>query len=254
MDNANDRPVVNPALVLDLIRSRRSIRGFDQNREVPDEILDAILDAARWAPSAGNGQPTEFIVVRAAETRNRIADLYVKQSADKKEMEKAVRGFIRLPGAGFRHAPVHVIVIGDPRVNECYPVRTILDKGERHFTTSLATATYLLHLMAASFGLGSQYVSDAGSHYMATMLKAMLHIPEPYQVYELIAIGYPTRWPDAPPRRPLADIVHREQYDQAKFRSNEQLNEFLQDVTRLGAFGKSKGRRDEGDAAPEDER
>jgi nitroreductase len=46
-----------------LVEKRRSIRGYDQGRDVPDEIINAILDCARWAPSGGNGQPWEFIVL-----------------------------------------------------------------------------------------------------------------------------------------------------------------------------------------------
>ena len=43
---------------------RRSIRGYDGSREFPEETVRRILDCARWAPSGGNGQPWEFIVVR----------------------------------------------------------------------------------------------------------------------------------------------------------------------------------------------
>src|SRR5215208_6743005 len=123
-----------------LARDRRSIRGFQRDRDVPEALIRQIIEVARWAPSGGNGQPWEFVVVRD--------------------------GTIRMTGAGFRDAPVHIVVVGDPRVNESYPVRTREDKGERHFITGLANATLLLHLAATSLGLASQYVSDAGSPYM----------------------------------------------------------------------------------------
>ena len=45
-----------------LVEQRRSTRGYDENREVSNEAVAAILDCARWAPSGGNGQPWEFIV------------------------------------------------------------------------------------------------------------------------------------------------------------------------------------------------
>jgi hypothetical protein len=86
-------------------------------------------------------------------------------------MEMAVRREAKMTGDGFRHAPVHIIVLGDPRVKETYPVRTMLDKADSHFYTGLANATLLIHLAATSFGLASQYVSDASSPYMETMLK-----------------------------------------------------------------------------------
>src|SRR5438552_2493292 len=169
-----------------LARERRSIRGYQRNRDVPDALVRQIVEVARWAPSGGNGQPWEFVVIRNAEMRARIAELFMKQQEEKKEMELAIRGTIRLTGAGFRDAPVYILVVGDPRVNESYPIRTREDKGERHFITGLANATLLLHLAATSLGLASQYVSDVGSPYMATMLRAWIGIPDPLRFYEHI--------------------------------------------------------------------
>lgn len=61
-----------------LVARRRSIRGYEE-RQVSDEMVRTILDCARWAPSGGNGQPWEFVVVRDQATRYKIADYYVKQ-------------------------------------------------------------------------------------------------------------------------------------------------------------------------------
>jgi len=47
-----------------LVEQRRSIRGYDESWEVSVDTVITILDCARWAPSGGNGQPWEFIVVR----------------------------------------------------------------------------------------------------------------------------------------------------------------------------------------------
>src|SRR5918996_5808712 len=57
-------------------------------------------------------------------------------------------------------------------------------------SAGLANATLLIHLTAASLGLAAQYVSDANSPYMETMLKVLLRIPEPLRVYHLVPIGY----------------------------------------------------------------
>ena len=142
-------------------------------------MVRKILDCARWAPSGGNGQPWEFIVIRDEKTRHEIADFFLKQQEHKKEMEMAVRGDAKMTGDEFRHAPVHLIVLGDPRVKETYPVRTMLDKANSHFYTGLASATLLIHRAATSLGLASQYVSDASSPYMETMLKVLLGVPNP---------------------------------------------------------------------------
>ena len=223
-----------------LVERRRSIRGYDESREVSDAMVDTILDCARWAPSGGNGQPWEFIIVRDKQTRHKIADIYLQQLIDKREMDMAVRGTAKMTGDGFRHAPVHVIILGDPRVKEAYPIRTKLEKADSHFITGLANATLLIHLAAASLGLASQYVSDANSPYMETMLKAMLGVPEPLRIYHLVPIGYAKGPVAAPPRRKLEEIVHYEKYDMAKYRDESGIAGFVKTRTLQGAYGRGR--------------
>ncbi len=222
----------------ELAMNRRSIRGYQKDKEVPEEVIRKILEIARWAPSGGNGQPWEFIVVRDGETRNKIADLYLKQLEHKKEMEMAVRGEIKMTGAGFRNAPVHIVVLGDPRVNESYPIRTREEKSESHFYSGMANATLLIHLAATSLGLGSQYVSDASSPYMSTMLKVLLGVPEPLKIYHVVPIGYPSGAVKPPPRRELDSMIHLEKYDPNKIRSDKDFNKFLMTLTRRGSYGR----------------
>ena len=221
-----------------LVMSRRSIRGYQKDKDVPEEVVRKILDIASWAPSGGNGQPWEFIVIRDQETRNKIADLYLKQLEHKKEMEMAVRGEIKMTGAGFRNAPVHIVVLGDPRVNESYPIRTREEKSDSHFYSGMANATLLIHLAATSLGLGAQYVSDASSPYMSTMLKVLLGVPEPLKIYHVVPIGYPSTPVSAPPRRALDSMTHVEKYDMKKFRDEKDFNKFLMTLTRRGSYGR----------------
>ena len=219
---------------------RRSIRGYDESREVSEEAVRAILECARWAPSGGNGQPWEFIIVRDQTTRHKIADIYLKQLEPKREMDLAVRGTAKMTGDGFRHAPVHVVILGDPRVKESYPIRTKLEKADSHFVTGLANATLLIHLAAASLGLASQYVSDANSPYMETLLKAMLKIPEPLRIYHLVPIGYAKGNFVTPPRRELEEIIHYEQYDMNKYRDDAAMERFINTRTLQGSYGKGR--------------
>lgn len=227
-----------------LVRQRRSIRGYDEKGEVTDEMIGLILNCARWAPSGGNGQPWEFLVVRDRAIRHQIADYYLKQLEQKREMDMAVRGTAKMTGDGFRRAPVHIVIMGDPRVKEAYPIRTKLEKAESHFITGLANATLLIHLAATALGLASQYVSDANSPYMETMLKALLKIPEPLRIYHLVPIGFAKAQVEAPPRRELAEIVHWEKYDMDKYRDDNHFNAFVRSATLQGAYG----RRGMGDA------
>ena len=54
-----------------LVKSRRSVRSYN-GREVPDELILKLLEAAHWAPSAGNCQPWHFYVIRNKELISRI--------------------------------------------------------------------------------------------------------------------------------------------------------------------------------------
>ncbi|HUF42513.1 MAG TPA: nitroreductase family protein [Verrucomicrobiae bacterium] len=224
-----------------LVEKRRSIRGYDEDRPISEEMVRSILDCARWAPSGGNGQPWEFIIVRDPATRYKIADIYMKQMEQKREMDLAVRGTAKMTGDGFRRAPVHIVIVGDPRVKQSYPIRTQLEKAESHFITGLANATLLIHLAATALGLASQYVSDANSPYMETMLKVLLKIPGPLRIYHLVPIGYAKGPVAAPPRRSLEEVVHFETYDAGKFRSDEALSGFVKTRTLQGAYGRRGG-------------
>lgn len=224
----------------ELVMRRRSIRGYDEDREVSEDSVRAILDCARWAPSGGNGQPWEFVIIRDRETRHRIADIYLKQLETKREMDMTVRGTAKMTGDGFRRAPVHIVVLGDPRVEESYPIRTKLEKAESHFITGLANATLLIHLAAAALGLASQYVSDASSPYMETMLKALLRIPEPLRIFHLVPIGYAKGNFVTPPRRELEEIIHYEGYDMNNYRNDAALEQFINRLTLQGGYGKGR--------------
>jgi nitroreductase len=153
-------------------------------------------------------------------------------------MELVVRGDAKMTGDGFRHAPVHLIVLGDPRVKETYPVRTMLDKADSHFYTGLANATLLIHLAATSLGLASQYVSDASSPYMETMLKVLLGVPEPLRVYHLIPLGYASKPIPARPRREVEEMTHYERYDMQKYRDDKEFQKFVMTASRRGYYGK----------------
>ncbi|HEY7061070.1 MAG TPA: nitroreductase family protein [Chloroflexota bacterium] len=234
------QPDVLPAIdqFLALAQVRRSIRGYDPTRDVPDAMIEQIVEAARWAPSGGNGQPWHFVVIRDAADRAWNAELFMKQQEHKAEMERAVRGQVRMTGAGFKNAPVHILVVGDPRVNESYPVRTRLEKSARHFYSGLACATLSLMLAARCLGLATQYVSDAGSPYMGTLLKVRYGIPDPLEIYELVPVGYASTDVTPAPRRPLDSMIHQGRFQPEKLLSDEDMKTWLWTNSRLGAYGK----------------
>ncbi|RLG76528.1 MAG: nitroreductase family protein, partial [Thermoprotei archaeon] len=65
--------------VFEAIKRRRSIRAF-KNIDLPEETVEKLIDAARWAPSAGNIQPWEFIVVRNPVTKQKLSEAALNQT------------------------------------------------------------------------------------------------------------------------------------------------------------------------------
>ncbi|MGA8871659.1 MAG: nitroreductase family protein [Candidatus Acidiferrales bacterium] len=231
-------PLPSIESLLELVRSRRSVRsGFLKDKPVSDEQIETILEAARWAPSGGNSQPWEFIVIRDPETRDKITSLYKSQMRDKIEIEETVRGRRSIvdPGLAFRYAPVFIIVLGDPRTIDAYPARTKLEKWESHFYSSLANSVLQLMLAAHALGLTTIYVSDVSSPYFSVMIKSLLDVPDPLQVYQLVPVGFAEESPTIHhPRRPLKDMVHHEKYDPALFRSETQIQDFMEEMSIRG--------------------
>ena len=157
-----------------------------------------------------------------------IIDIAKKQLKEKIEMEWVTRRTRKVGSdSGFVHAPVFIIIVGDPRTIEAYPVRTRMDKWQSHYFSSLSNTVLTIVLAAEAIGLGSQWLSDIASPYFATMVKALLGIPDPLQPYHLIPIGHVSRKLRPNPRRELDEMVHQDQYDMAKFRSDEQVREFF---------------------------
>ena len=61
--------------VLNLLKTRRSIRKY-KNKPVEEEKIEKCLEAARWAPSASNRQPWEFIVVKDENTKRKLSTIH----------------------------------------------------------------------------------------------------------------------------------------------------------------------------------
>ena len=83
---ALDEPEPSEPPILDTIHGRRSVRRYLQ-KKVPDEILDQVLEAARWAPSPHGRQPWRFAVLTRDETKVRLADAMGEEWRTNLEMD-----------------------------------------------------------------------------------------------------------------------------------------------------------------------
>ena len=219
--------------LLELVKTRRSVRAFT-SQPVPDEIVDEIIEAARWAPSGANSQPWEFVVIKDPETKDRMGAIVRAQMELTHAAELTRVPELRWPSAArpvsdpaWPAAPVLILVCGDPRVSKSFPLLTYLERGQSHFVSGLASAFLQMTLAATSLRLGCHWVSHVGTAYCSALVKDLLGIPEDYVLYDMLAVGYPAAPPAPRLVREREAMTHRERYDPAKYRTDEQIREYL---------------------------
>jgi nitroreductase len=169
----------------EVVRRRRMCRGY-RDEDIPDEVLQSILDLGLRFPSAGHTQPQELIVIR--------------DPAIKEELGRAAFGQMFLA-----EAPVVIAVVSDTR-------RSARRYGERgvsfYSIVDGAFASLLLLLAAVDRGLGAAFVAAFDDEGAA----AVLGLPRHVRPIGLIPIGYCSDSPHGLSRRSPGEIVHREQY------------------------------------------
>lgn len=218
--------------LINLLKSRRSIRAYKPD-PIPDEFVQKIIEAARWAPSGGNSQPWEFIVIKRKEIKDRIADLFVESTKPVRQAEMTREKELRVPALereitqpGFKNAPVFILLCGDPRLNQAFPLLVYQKSGMEILISNLASAFLCMQLAAKSLGLGSQWISAAGS-LMEDPLKKFLDIPKEFKIYDMMAVGYPA-YPLGPrsPRR-IEEMIHEDRYDRSRLRTDHEIRDFI---------------------------
>ncbi len=220
--------------LLELVKKRRSIRRF-RPEPIPDEYVDKIIEVARWAPSAANSQPWEFIVIKKEELKRKIVQLIKEDRVLTQKMELTRELALRSPGQvkpverfGYEDAPVFIILCSDTRTKEAFPVHVALQRGQSNLDSSLANAFLYMQLAVTTLGLGAQWVSATRNLFEQCLIKELLGIPEELQIYDMMAVGYPTAEPR--PRgvmRAKEEMVHQDYYDKTKFRTKEKVKDFI---------------------------
>ena len=223
---------------LTLVRSRRSIRRLKPD-PIPDEAIDQVIEAARWAPSGFNTQPWEFIVVRKQALRDRIAEICQASRSQNAELEATrrplqdhtspVKAASRKDNRDISQAPVFILLCGDRRTNEGLPMARRCDpcRTESALTSGLASAFLCMHLAAASLELGSRWVSATSTPYGNCLIKHLLGLPESVDIYDMMVLGYPAVTPRPKFIRERAAMVHYDDCGEGDFRTDEEVREFL---------------------------
>ena len=167
------------------IKGRRSIRAF-KKQHVPEEIVEKLINAASWAPSAGNIQPWEFVIVRKPAVKKRLAQAALNQE------------FVE-------EAPVVIVVCADEErssMGYSFRGRTL------YCIQDTAAATQNILLTAYSLGLGACWIGA----FNEDEAKKAVNAPEEIRPMAILPVGYPNETPSQRHRIPLSQIMHYETF------------------------------------------
>jgi nitroreductase len=173
------------ACLSELIATRRSVRSYGA-RPVAEQRIDDVLEAARAAPSAGNLQSYQIVVVRDEQRRRQLSSAAAGQDH-------------------VAQAPVVLVFLADPQ----HASPKYGGRGERLYSVQDATiAASYAQLTAHSLRLASVWVGAFDDQQVREAVDA----PEHLNPVALLLIGHSDASPAFPGRRPLSELVHRERY------------------------------------------
>jgi coenzyme F420-0:L-glutamate ligase / coenzyme F420-1:gamma-L-glutamate ligase len=190
------------------ISGRRSIRRYRAD-PLPDGMIDRLIDAARFAPSAHNRQPWRFVVLQSSEEKARLADamgarLRADRHADGDD-PRAVEKDVANSRARLVSAPAVIAVCFTLADMDRYPDARRAEAERLMAVQSAAMAAQNLLLLAHAEGLGACWM--CAPLFCPDTVKLMLELPCEWHPQALITLGYPASAGRNRERRPVAEIV-----------------------------------------------
>lgn len=158
--------------VLKAVKERRSIRDF-QKREIPQDVIDILVDALIWAPSAGNLQARKFYFIKDERLKKKIAVAALNQNF-------------------LAEAPLVVVGCTDSRISYRYRERGVYLYSIQDVACSLMG----MMLVAYENGLGSVWVGA----FNEDAVFEILNLPKNLRPVAIVAVGYSSKIPNPPPR------------------------------------------------------
>ncbi len=163
------------------IRSRRTIRKY-LDKPVPQIIIDKLIESAKFAPSSGNSQSWEFIVITNKSIKEKLSE-------------------VTPWGKHMRDSPVAIAILGN----------TDLCKDDFLSTINSSLAIQNLMLEAHNQGLSSSFINIIDTEFEAEeSTRGILKIPDNVLVYCIVTLGYPDEKPKLKNLR--EGIVHYDNY------------------------------------------
>ncbi len=180
--------------LLDAILNRRSIRRFLPN-DIPQAMLEQLLTAAIWAPSAHNRQPWRFAVIKTAAVKARLAramgeHLRADLSADGLP-EAAIEADVNRSYERLTSAPLLILICLSMVDMDHYPDERRNQQEWVMAVQSVAMAGQNLLLAAHDLGLGACWM--CAPLFCPRVVSEQLSLPDDWQPQGLVALGYPSQ-------------------------------------------------------------
>lgn len=157
--------------IIDVISTRRSVRKYEK-KEIPQEVLDQILEAGRQAPSAVNKQPIRFVVATDSElTKNFSSALFNRFIKD---------------------SPL--VIVG------CADVKSMLTGKWAVIDATIAIENMVI--AAWSLGVGSCWIGA----FDEEKVKQLLNVPKQWKVVALVTFGYPAEQPKPKKKKQIEEL------------------------------------------------
>ncbi len=204
---------------LEAMGSAMSMRWLD-DKAVPDDLVDTLLWAATRASNPGNSQLWDFVVVRDAEQRARVADL-ITTSFLARSRASAPPAAASVPTPATPTVTAHMRAGTDHLITHLADVPVLIficgtnnfppqAPQEGMMLSAVHGAAQNLIVAARALELGAAYTTF--HHSCEPALKEMLGIPEETRICVTIPVGWPTRKFVELKRRPLDEVVHHDRW------------------------------------------
>ncbi len=203
--------------LLDIIKTRRSVRKFS-DEQVAREDIEAILECARFAPSASNSQPWRFLVTEDSELIEetaRVLESKIEEIAGRMKSSGAQRNFRNYAQyfTFYRTAPVIIAFYWKPtdtlltRLLGRYAPEYGEVAGREWGAVSVAAAVENVLLAAHSLGYGATWLT--APLFAREEIERLLDADESWQLMGFIALGHPDGKlsVELPERKGLDEIV-----------------------------------------------
>ncbi len=213
------------------IYSRRDVRSHFTSRNIEDDVLARILNAAHHAPSVGFSQPWNFILIKEIITKKKIKDSFEEEkNHSSKLIEEPKRSkYLSFKLEGILESPINLCVTYDPSKFGPFVIgRTSIPEAGLY---SVCCAVQNLWLAARTEGVGLGWVSILSND----TLKEVLELPEHVVPIAYLCLGYVDEFAQKPdletagwlPRLDLKDVVYFEKWQDTKNIEWKQIQEMI---------------------------